>query len=140
MSEIEGPEIPVTKEMIEAGARAGFEQYYGSFSDADAAAIWKMDKQEWVGRATVIYREMAAVAPKPPPNQLLIDPLNWAVCVAELEAENAALRQQLATFVGADSTPADLPDPPRRPDGTLKPQPKPWTPPKDKGDPKRIGG
>lgn len=35
---------------------------------------------------------------------------------------------------------SDLPDPPRRPDGTLAPQPKPWTPPKANGDARRIGG
>lgn len=73
--------------------------------------------------------------------------------VTELEGEKAALceiigaqtdslaelRVQLAAFT-AGPVPADLPDPPRRPDGTLQPQAKPWTPPKPMGDGRRIGG
>jgi hypothetical protein len=63
--------------------------------------------------------------------------------IAALEAElMAALEAALASLRSAfsDPAPADLPDPPRRPDGTLMPQPKPWTPPKDREPPRRIGG
>jgi hypothetical protein len=55
-----------------------------------------------------------------------------------LETENADLRQRLVAF--SDPAPADLPDPPRRPDGTLVPQPKPWTPPKQSEPQRRVGG
>lgn len=45
-------------------------------------------------------------------------------------------------FFGGDpkAVKADLPDLPRRPDGTLVPTAKPWGPPKSAGDPRRIGG
>jgi hypothetical protein len=55
--------------------------------------------------------------------------------IAELEAELASLRSDFS-----DPAPADLPDPPRRPDGTLVPQPKPWTPPKQSEPQRRVGG
>jgi hypothetical protein len=55
--------------------------------------------------------------------------------IAELEAELASLRSAFS-----DPAPADLPDPPRRPDGTLAPQPKPWTPPKQSEPQRRVGG
>lgn len=42
--------------------------------------------------------------------------------------------------VAAFSAASDLPDPPRRPDGTLAPQGKPWAPPPPVGDTRRIGG
>lgn len=59
---------------------------------------------------------------------------------ASLEIERDTLKAQLAAFTAADPQPA-VPDPPiRRPDGTLAPQPKPWSPPKHGGDPRRIGG
>ena len=56
------------------------------------------------------------------------------VRIADLESENAVMRQALdfirtslspaaSSFVYADAT--DLPEPPRRPDGTLAPAPKP---------------
>lgn len=63
--------------------------------------------------------------------------------ITMLEAENAALKAALdqvrgfsgglrgtivqdgASVTFGDPTPADLPDPPRRPDGTLQPQAKP---------------
>lgn len=50
----------------------------------------------------------------------------------------AELNAKLATF--GDPTPADLPDPPRRPDGTLVPQAKPLPVVRVGGDPRRIGG
>lgn len=59
---------------------------------------------------------------------------------SKFEAENVALRAQLATFTGAVSMPADLPNPPRRPDGTLVPAARSWSPPKTAGDARRIGG
>jgi hypothetical protein len=46
--------------------------------------------------------------------------------------------KRLATF--APQKPADPPDPPRRADGTLAPQTRPWAPPNPAGDPRRIGG
>lgn len=46
-------------------------------------------------------------------------------------------KAQLVSFIGVTS---DTPEPPRRPDGTLAPQPKPWSPPKPTGNPARIGG
>jgi hypothetical protein len=55
--------------------------------------------------------------------------------IAALEAELASLRSAFS-----DPAPADLPDPPRRPDGTLAPQPKPWTPPKQSEPQRRVGG
>ena len=60
--------------------------------------------------------------------------------IAALEAENAALRAHLAALTGAAPAPTDLPDPPRRPDGTLAPEPKPWSPPRETGDRRIIGG
>lgn len=62
--------------------------------------------------------------------------------LAELQRKtpvyDKARRTIVPAFVAAAS---DLPDPPRRPDGTLVPQPKPWgPPPKVGGDPRRIGG
>ena len=56
--------------------------------------------------------------------------------IATLEAENAELRRLIAF---GDPTPGDHPDPPRRPDGTLAPAPKPWTPPKEQGPSRRVG-
>lgn len=59
---------------------------------------------------------------------------------ASLEIERDTLKAQLAAFTAADPQPA-VPDPPiRRPDGTPAPQPRPWSPPKHGGDPRRIGG
>lgn len=62
--------------------------------------------------------------------------------INSLEAENAALKAalDLARVGFGDPTPADLPDPPRRPDGTLLPQPKPWSAPKPgAADSRRVG-
>ena len=56
--------------------------------------------------------------------------------IAALEAEYAELRRLIAF---SDPTPGDRPDPPRRPDGTLAPAPKPWTPPKEQGPSRRVG-
>lgn len=73
--------------------------------------------------------------------------------IAQLKADNAALVDALAErdndlakwklraqAFTADPTPADLPDPPRRPDGTLAPQTKPLKLPTDNTDRRRIGG
>jgi hypothetical protein len=70
-----------------------------------------------------------------------------AIRIAELESENAVLKQALdyvrlslppsSSFV---ATAQDIPEPPRRPDGTLRPEPKPWTAPKDAEPSKRVGG
>lgn len=60
--------------------------------------------------------------------------------IADLENQLYPLlreRHAAAAFVAVAS---DLPDLPRRPDGTLAPQPKPWGAPKPNGDPRRIGG
>lgn len=56
--------------------------------------------------------------------------------MVEVQAQGATLivMDPLSQFSSA------IPDPPRRPDGTLAPQPKPWTPPKASGDARRIGG
>lgn len=54
-------------------------------------------------------------------------------------AEGRVRELELAAFTGT-SAPTDIPDPERRPDGTLKPTPKPWTAPKPDGNPRRIGG
>lgn len=65
--------------------------------------------------------------------------------IATLQADNAALLatiEMLDKRLGAAAFGAayDLPDPPRRPDGTLAPQGKPWAPPKPVGDARRVGG
>lgn len=54
------------------------------------------------------------------------------------EHERDCLRAQLAAFTPPAAS--GLPDPPRRPDGTLAPQPKPWSAPVSDGDRRRIGG
>lgn len=67
--------------------------------------------------------------------------------LAVLEAESAELNEEaeehahlIRQLRGLTVVGADLPDPPRRPDGTLAPASKPWTPPKDTGNKRRIGG
>lgn len=63
--------------------------------------------------------------------------------VAELDAARvriAELEELLSAFQFPDSVSADLPDPPRRPDGTLVPAAKPWSAPRPAGDARRIGG
>lgn len=129
------PEIPVTAEMFDAGQSA-----------MRCGAAYR--------DAADIYRAMAALAPT---GDLLAE---WNKLVrhdlidrcAEKDLEIAALRTerdgwqklyedrvnraQLLSF-GVTS---DTPEPPRRPDGTLVPQPKPWSPPKPTGNPARIGG
>jgi hypothetical protein len=50
------------------------------------------------------------------------------------------LEAKLAALTSVDPTPADLPDPPRRADGTLAPQGKPFPVLKAAGDARRVGG
>lgn len=70
--------------------------------------------------------------------RLCVEALRDAAAAKDTEIDT--LKAQLAAFTAADPQPA-VPDPPiRRPDGTLAPQPKPWSPPKHGGDPRRIGG
>lgn len=87
------PEIPVTEEMIEAGARAGFEEYYGP--EPDTHAIWKADREEWITRSLVIYRAMAAKAIEAGTLRLNADQITWFNNVVALlpvrEARIAAL-------------------------------------------------
>lgn len=115
-------------------------------------------EMERIGRETLLsygktlndaYRAMAALTPKDMFDASARDRAEaWAnECMARriavLEAENAALLatiEMLDKRLGAAAFGAsDLPDPPRRPDGTLVPQPKPWAPPKDAGVSRRIG-
>lgn len=51
----------------------------------------------------------------------------------------AALEARVAAFTDGNVPASDLPPLPRRPDGTLAPQLKPWSPPKSQGDSRRIG-
>jgi hypothetical protein len=139
------PELPVTAEMIAAGL----------------AAFMDVPGTDWNDLAPAIYRAMAAKAPdrlppvfmgtygaltniRPEPGYFMSCGLDEARArIAALEAElMAALEAALASLRSAfsDPAPTDLPDPPRRPDGTLVPQPKPWTPPKDREPPRRVGG
>lgn len=142
------PEIPVTAEMFDAGQSA-----------MRCGAAYR--------DAADIYRAMAALAPDTRPLWYIELAGKQASCITSLEAEVVALRRahetdlwnmdhlrrsrdhwqklyndrvsqaQLVSFTGATS---DMPDPPRRPDGTLAPQPKPWSPPRPTGNPARIGG
>lgn len=141
-------EIPVTDEMIDAAK--------------GCLAIHPYD--QWLA---TIYRAMAAVAPVEPENAGLWASVaigykqrnvTLEQRIAALEADNeahiaalvkaggyiatlggeiSALKAQLATF--GPITPADLPDPPRRADGTLAPQPRrlPGVTPLPE---KRVGG
>lgn len=188
----DGAEIPVTEEMIAAG------------NEASASFRHVIDVGEYVSETenhhevALIFRAMAAVAPRPLPIAWTKDATTGVMTphypererIVALEAENATLRGELmlwraATitsridpqdasqlhgwlvwwpkelpvpyFYGAapnrtvsaltavpapsgSTAPVDIPDPPRRSDGTLAPQGKPWTPPKPAGDPRRVGG
>jgi hypothetical protein len=137
------PEIVVTDEMTDAAVVA----YKAWIAQADPGSFVR-------DASALIYRAMAAVAPVDlyRADERRIDALTeqrnaWTqiamrqrVRITAIEAEQAVLRAQLAALTGADPKPADLPDPPRRPDGTLIPQAKPWSPPKPVGDTRRIGG
>ena len=63
---------------------------------------------------------------------------NQEVVIKALTDVVADLKVQLAAFTGSDPTPADLPEPPRRADGTLAPT-KPLTLPKQDGDRRMVG-
>ena len=58
------------------------------------------------------------------------------------ERARSAEQKLLSRFTPANapSLGGDLPDPPRRPDGTLAPAPRPWSAPKPGGDLRRVGG
>lgn len=142
-------EIPVTDEMIDAAK--------------GCLAIHPYD--QWLA---TIYRAMAAVAPVEPENAGLWASVaigykqrnvTLEQRIAALEADNeahiaalvkaggyiatlggeiSALKAQLATF--GPITPADLPDPPRRADGTLAPQPRRLPGVAELPPEKRVGG
>lgn len=156
------PEIPVTAEMIVAGKEA-----------ARVIGVAKGSDQ-----LSVVYRAMAAVAPRDTYMSGLpfvaakdariaaLEAENaelkarsamlkaegrglqrtWdSLCasyraeIRDLKTENAATRDELAQRLGPLIA-ADLPDPPRRPDGTLVPQPKPLPMLTTHGPSRRVGG
>lgn len=147
-----GRGIPVTDEMIAAGKDA-----------ARRLGIAKGHDQ-----LSVVYRAMAALAPMTDAEGK-IDCLTVELGALKVESDHMRreLRETIADrdreilmlraerdawhkmydvartgFFGGDpkAVKADLPDLPRRPDGTLVPTAKPWGPPKSAGDPRRIGG
>ena len=63
-------------------------------------------------------------------NNLVDECIRYVERISDLEAKLAP-----AAF-----TASDLPNPPRRPDGTLAPAPKPLPALKPAGDPRRVGG
>ncbi len=138
------PEILVTEEMINAGRDAWHEHI-----EEETSAVTTFE---------VVYRAMAAVAPKQvtrEPDVLQSQVEYWKQrfqgqkagcetaeerCVA-LEAELTALRLQLAAQAPAAFGPAtDTADPPRRPDGTLAPAARPLPTLRPGRDTRRIGG
>lgn len=69
----------------------------------------------------------------------LLDALRaCAVPIDGLKWREPTPNQKTALF--GDPVPSDLPPAPRRPDGTLAPEPKPWAAPRQAGDPRRVGG
>lgn len=65
-----------------------------------------------------------------------------AVLVANIAEMTKMLFERIADLPAALFTAdaPDLPVAPTRPDGTLAPEPKPWSPPKSGGNPWRVGG
>lgn len=131
--------VQVTEEMIAAG-----------FNER---VRWNTSAEKWLPK---VYLAMARLAPKDngdPGGCLRIElgalktetdyeRRSLRELIAALEAENRALKAalDLSRVTIGDPTPADLPDPPRRPDGTLLPQPKPWIAPKPGAtDSRRVG-
>lgn len=151
------PEIQVTHEM-RAAARRVVAGHHPASSLREAS--------ERAALIDDVYRAMAAVAPggtkmwaeylaamqrvteMESQRDELVNRLAKAQAEnAELKSGNAALCEHLnildgeiAALTGSDPAPVDLPNPPRRADGTLAPPPKPWTPPKDAGGRSLIGG
>ena len=168
------PEIPVTDEMIAAGFAADkamplvlpsesayFPTIYRAMAavapeelyrpeerriDALVAAnqrwhdTWsatEMQRQQAVARVAELEAENAALRVQVPPHPWHLQVVSM-MKYKELEAEFLAMKQASATF--GDPTPADLPPPPRRPDGTLAPQPKPFPVLKQASASRRVGG
>jgi hypothetical protein len=153
-------EIPVTDEMIDAARVClpgySFDQRTAAIYRAMAAVApkstadnwWSMQWQKGQDRIAALDAENAklrAVAPVElyGPREQQLDALRAenAELLRVIGVQNAWIAEQnakIATF--GPQKPADLPDPPRRADGTLAPQAKSWAPPKPTGDPRRIGG
>lgn len=139
-------EIPVTEEMIAAAREAGV---YGNGSVADVyramAAIaprepnWKDEHNNLLEIAIDQANQVNALLSENTTLKAALDLVrgraHQPVEFIFSDSIRAALgfsgelrgtiEQGGATVTFGDSTPADLPDPPRRPDGTLQPQAKP---------------
>lgn len=110
------------KDMFDASAR-------------DHAEAWA---NECMAKVAALEAERDTASAVLETTRLCIEALHDATAAKDTEIDT--LKAQLAAFTAADPQPA-VPDPPIRwPDGTLAPQPKPWSPPKYGGDPRRIGG
>lgn len=158
---VQSSEILVTDEMLDVGLNHWSNEWDWndhrksvlSFYRAMAALAPKPDLVTFVQMMTARIEEEKALGLKAV-NTLLPR-------IAALEADNAALSEELGkaqaqnarladdlgrahlaigSLAFGDPTPSDLPDPPKRPDGTLAPQAKPIVLPRPNGDPRRIGG
>lgn len=110
---------------------------YGTELMADAHAIFDGAQ----ARVAELEAENEKLRDALPPDPVLFQVVPMTQYV-ELESQNRALKAalDLTRVTIGDPTPADLPDPPRRPDGTLLPQPKPWSAPKSGAtDSRRVG-
>lgn len=144
------PEIPVTDEMIRAAQGA----YVGDVNDKLFCNAFRAMAALAPPNEIAIFDPVRALNERHPDyGNVLAKYDAQTVCLADKDREILMLRAerdvwqklyndrvsqaQLVSFTGATS---DMPDPPRRPDGTLVPTAKPWGAPKPSGDPRRIGG
>lgn len=158
------PEIPVTAEMIAAASKAPYSgQVEFRWFDQVAASIYRAmaavaPRDAYMSGVPFVAAKDARIAVLEAENAELKArsamlkaegrglQRTWdSLCasnraeIRDLKTENAATRDELAPRLGPLIA-ADLPDPPRRPDGTLAPQPKPLPVLTTQGPSRRVGG
>ncbi len=113
----------------------------GVMTESEAKAAWRtlagldtveLTDPDWEPDYAIINRLRANE------RQLLAENAELLRLMGVQNAWIAELTAKLGAF--GDPTPKDLPDPPRRPDGTRVPEPKPFPVVKAGSDMRRIGG